>query len=141
MSRWIWPVFALTIAASAFFLNPYREEIVEPPAPVSEGYSKIHIEILNGCGEDGIAQQIGKQLRTFGFDVITVANAPTFNYPETIVIDRVGNPEFARQVAEVLGTTNRIQQVIPDPFRIEEVTIVVGRDYRRLGLMAGRSKQ
>ena len=138
MSRWILLLFALVIAASAFFLNPYREEVAQPSVPESEGYSEIHIEVLNGCGENGIAQRIGKQLRAFGFDVITIANAPTFNYPETIVIDRVGNPEFARLVAEILGTKNRIQQVIPDPFRIEEVTIVVGRDYKRLGLMAGQ---
>ncbi len=92
------------------------------------------MEVRNGCGTDGVARQVGRYLRAIGFDVMTVDNAESFNYPETLVIDRVGNPEYARRVAEALGTRNQIQQIIPDPFRIEQVTVIVGRDYKRLTL-------
>ena len=63
---------------------------------------------------------------------MTLGNAENFNFPETIVIDRMGKIEYAQQVADVLGTPNVIQQKTPDPFRIEEVTVIIGRDYRGL---------
>jgi hypothetical protein len=37
-------------------------------------------------------------------------------------------------VARALGTPNQIQQIAPDPFRIEEVTVIIGRDHTRLDL-------
>jgi hypothetical protein len=66
---------------------------------------------------------------------MTLGNAENFNFPETLVIDRVGKPEYAQQVADMLGTTNHIQQKTPDPFRIEEVTVIIGRDYHRLEIL------
>ncbi len=63
---------------------------------------------------------------------MTLGNAENFNFPETLVMDRLGKIEYARQVAALLGTPNVIQQKTPDPFRIEEVTIIIGRDYEGL---------
>ena len=66
---------------------------------------------------------------------MTLGNAENFNFPETIVIDRMGKIEYAQQVANVLGTPNVIQQKTPDPFRIEEVTVIIGRDYQGLKIL------
>ena len=134
MIRRIW-IFGLLIAAAFFFgysFRLHREATPSPPEP--RGDKEIHVEVRNGCGTDGVARQVGRYLRLIGFDVMTVDNAESFNYPETLVIDRVGNTEYARRVAEALGTQNQIQQIIPDPFRIEQVTVIVGRDYKRLAL-------
>lgn len=105
-----------------------------PVPPKADTFKEIHVEILNGCGTDGIARRVGHHLRSLGFDVMTLENAESFNYPESIVIDRVGKPDYAQKVAEALGIKNRIQQIIPDPFRIEEVTVIIGRDHIRLSL-------
>lgn len=77
-------------------------------------------------------------LRQRGFDVMTMENAETFGYPESMVLDRVGKPEYARLVAEALGIPNHLQQKVADPFRIEEVTVIIGHDYRRLSLVEAR---
>jgi hypothetical protein len=137
MKRWIWLLALPGIAVAAILLThrTWDETPVEP-TPASAPTLDIHVEVLNGCGEDGIARVLGNRLRSLGFDVITVENAESFNYPETLVIDCVGNLEYARQVANAIGVANTIQQIVPDPFRIEEVTVVIGDDYRRLGFAA-----
>lgn len=134
MKRWLWIIGGLLIAGLVFatkaYWAPQTAPDVVPEAPqVSQN---IRVEILNGCGTGGIATEVGQKLRDFGIDVMTLGNAENFNFPETIVIDRLGKIEYARQVAEVLGTPNVIQQKTPDPFRIEEVTVIIGRDYRGL---------
>ena len=106
----------------------------EPVPPEGPTLQNIRVEVLNGCGTDGIARKVGLHLRSLGFDVLTFENAESYNYPESIVIDRVGQPDDARKVAEALGIPNRIQQIVADPFRIESVTVIIGRDHRRLGL-------
>jgi hypothetical protein len=137
MKRWLWLLVLPCIGGAAILLTdrPWKQHpaaTVPKPVPTHD----IHVEVLNGCGKNGIAAILGNRLRTLGFDVITVGNAASYNYPETLVIDRVGRPDYARQVAEAIGVANTIQQIIPDPFRIEEVTVVIGDDYRRLGLVA-----
>ncbi len=94
----------------------------------------IRIEVLNGCGVAGVAEKVGRYLREAGFDVMTWKNADSFNYPETIVIDRTGNLESARIVAGAMGLRTHIQQIVHDPYRIEQVAVIIGRDYDRLDM-------
>lgn len=129
-----WLVFPLltVIAAYAFFTREEQSERV--PQPTFTASRDVKVEVLNGCGVDGMAREVGNRLRETGFDVMTLDNADRFDYPESIVIDRLGKPEDADRVAEALGISNRIQQIVPDPFRIESVTVIIGRDYGRIGL-------
>lgn len=117
----------------ALYRSPDREPL--PEVPDIKMIEKIHVEVLNGCGMDGIAGLVGNRLRALGFDVLTLGNAENYNFPETIVIDRVGKPDYARLVADAIGTPNRIQQMTPDPFRIEEVTVIIGRDCAHLPIL------
>jgi hypothetical protein len=135
MKHWLWVISGLLIFASVFTTNVLWEQQTTPSLPDPQAFRNIHVEVLNGCGKDGIANEVGQKLRDFGFDVMTLGNAENFNFPETLVIDRVGKPEYAQQVADMLGTTNHIQQKTPDPFRIEEVTVIIGRDYHRLEIL------
>ena len=81
-----------------------------------------------------MARTVGNRLRDAGFDVMTLDNADRFDYPESIVIDRLGKPSEAVKVAEALGISNQIQQIVPDQFRIESVTVIIGKDFGRIGL-------
>ncbi len=130
--RYLLPPLIAVACAFAYFNRPVTR--VEEPKFVRQSYKHIKIEVLNGCGVNGLARTVGTRLRELGFDVMTLENADSFGYPESIVIDRIGNPGEADRVAEALGIANRIQQIVPDPFRIEGVTVIVGKDYRRLGL-------
>ncbi len=132
MVRYVLPPLIAVVCAFFYFNRP--EPTVEEPEPIRRSYKHIKVEVLNGCGVNGLARTVGGRLRDLGFDVMTLENADSFDYPESIVIDRIGKVSEADRVAQALGIPNRIQQIIPDPFRIEGVTVIVGRDYRRLGL-------
>lgn len=133
MKRRLWVLGGLVIAGLIVFAaNAFWQSPPPPPRPVPQLARDIRVEILNGCGTPGIAGQMGEKLREFGVDVMTLGNAENFNFPETMVIDRMGKIERGRQIAAILGTSNVIQQKTPDAYRLEEVTIIIGRDYEEL---------
>lgn len=103
----------------------------EPVIPHSRG---IRVEVLNGCGEVGVVDQFTRLLRSAGFDVIKTGNARSFSYLESTVLDRAGRRDYADEVARVLRIRAVIQQIKDDPYRLEDVTVVIGRDHRKLGL-------
>jgi hypothetical protein len=88
------------------------------------------VEVLNGCGIPRIAARVQEFLRERGYDVVNVENASGFDYEETIVMDRGGDPDVARAVARHLDTRNVIRQVRPD--LVLQVTVILGRDYLSL---------
>lgn len=94
----------------------------------------IRVEILNGCGEAGVVDRFARLLRSAGFDVIKTGNARSFSYIESMVLDRAGRRDYADEVARVLQIRAVIQQIKDDPYRIEDVTLIIGRDHRKLGL-------
>ena len=132
MRFWLILPLLTIITAYAFFSR--TDNPAQPALPSFTASRDVKVEVLNGCGVDGMARMVGNQLRATGFDVMTLDNADRFDYPESIVIERLRRPNDADRVAEALGIGNRIQQIVPDPFRIESVTVIIGRDYRRIGL-------
>ena len=92
----------------------------------------IQIEVLNGCGVDGVAAKFTNYLRQKDFDVVQVGNYSSSNIDETIVIDRIGNRANAEKLAGVLGIEkkNIIQQLNKDYFL--DATLVIGKDYNKL---------
>lgn len=96
------------------------------------GRGIIRVEVLNGCGDAGVAERVTDWLRGEGFDIVYFGNADTFSYEETILLDRSGRPEFVREVAGVLGC-ERIERRY-DGLLLLDVTVIVGRDWRGLRL-------
>ena len=105
-----------------------KSEITPQPSP-------IRVEILNGGGESQVAARLRKKARALGLDVIHEGNAPSFNHLHTLVVDLDGDIEQARQVADILGIPHFIQQQKESQFSLASVSIVIGRDYRRIGLL------
>ena len=95
----------------------------------------IRVEVLNGCGIPQVAARLTKKSRALGLDVIHEGNAVSFNFLHSIVIDRSGDPEKARQVASVLGIPHCIQQITEDAYRLADVSIIIGRDYLQMNLL------
>ena len=88
--------------------------------------ARIRVEVRNGSGIAGAAADVTEYLREAGFDVVDFGNAAEFDQPQTVVIDRVGRPGPAREVAAVL-------QGVPIRSGIDttlylDVTVLVGRD-------------
>ncbi|MBO6537054.1 MAG: LytR C-terminal domain-containing protein [Balneolaceae bacterium] len=94
--------------------------------------SVIQLEVLNGCGEAGIANRFTGVLRKNGFDVVETGNFDHFNLEETIVISRSGIMENARNVAAALGIDekNILREESPDFYL--DVTVVIGHDFEKL---------
>ena len=114
--------------------EPTPQQEVSKPENAPQ-LSPIRVEILNGGGESQVAARLRKKVRALGLDVIHEGNAPSFNYLHTLVVDLDGDIEQARQVAEVLGIPHFIQQKKESQFSLASVSIVIGRDYRRIGLL------
>ncbi|MDE2811338.1 MAG: LytR C-terminal domain-containing protein [Gemmatimonadota bacterium] len=114
--------------------EPTSQQEVPKPETAPQR-SPIRVEILNGGGESQVAARLRKKARALGLDVIHEGNAPSFNHLHTLVVDLDGDIEQARQVAEVLGIPHFIQQKKESQFSLASVSIVIGRDYRRIGLL------
>jgi hypothetical protein len=87
----------------------------------------VRVQVLNGCGVRGAGREIANRLRLKGYDVADVGNARTFDFAESVVIDRVGGGR-AREIASALGVENVIIQ------RIEgsryDATMIIGKDFK-----------
>ncbi len=104
--------------------DPFGSQLELPPE--AEAYARV--EVLNGTGEPGVAQQAAEVLRRGGFDVVYFGNAGSFDILRTKVIDRVGSRLLADSVARWLGVD--ALEVDPDVTLYLDATIILGRDWR-----------
>jgi len=92
----------------------------------------IQVEVLNGCGFSGAADDITDYLRNMKYDVVQIGNYKSFDIEESIIIDRKGNYKIAEDIADSLGIdkVNVIQQINKN--YLLDVSIIVGKDYKQL---------
>ncbi|MFB3056133.1 MAG: LytR C-terminal domain-containing protein [Ignavibacteriaceae bacterium] len=92
----------------------------------------MQIEVVNGCGVDGVADRFTDYLRKKNFDVVNTGNYRSFNIDNSIVIDRTGDIINAEYLAEVIGIDNKqvIQQKNKNYFL--DVSLIIGKDYKQL---------
>ena len=93
----------------------------------------IKVEVLNGCGEKGIAAKISDFLRTEHIDVVRSENADNFDYEMTVLIQRSYDFTNLKTVAAALDfDINNEDRVITQPSSTADVdlTLILGKDYR-----------
>jgi hypothetical protein len=95
------------------------------PAPPPE---RVRVEVLNAGGVPGQARAATRRLRDLGFDVVKFGNAGSFDRDSSAVMDRVGRPDLARAVADVLGVERVSTE--RDPNLFVDVTVLLGRDWQ-----------
>jgi hypothetical protein len=88
--------------------------------------ARIRIEVRNGSGTAGAAERVTELLRRRGFDVVDFGNAERFDHPRTVVLDRIGRPEYAREVAAAFQGLPI--ESAPDSSLYLDVTVRIGRD-------------
>lgn len=116
-------------------IQDFRSE--SPPALSFEAHDNsvlrtIEVEVLNGCGVGGLAQQFTDYLRSKHIDVIRTENADNFHYERTMVVLRRDGFEKAAQVAKLLNIEPRDSTLVfvdPDGALLTDVTVIVGSDY------------
>ena len=93
----------------------------------------IKIEVLNGCGEKGIAAKVADFLRTEHIDVIRSENADNFDYSRTVLIHRSEKLYDLKTLAKVLNfnISNEDRVVIrPSSTADIDLTLILGKDYQ-----------
>jgi len=118
-----------------------REAVIDTPeTPVEESFAplehKIQIEILNGCGVNGVAKIFQSLLRDQGFDVVNTENYTVngklfWQVEESFVIDQIGVTEYAKTIAKALGIPADNIENRENPGAIYEVSVVIGKDYKK----------
>ena len=108
---------------------PAAEPADSVPGPSLER-GRIRVQVRNGSGIPGAAAQVTEYLREAGFDVVDFGNAEVSDEPRTVVIDRVGAREPAREVAAALRGVPIRSEV--DTSLYLDVTVLVGRDAETL---------
>jgi hypothetical protein len=85
------------------------------------------VQVLNGSVVRGLAGRVAEHLREQGIDVVSVGNADSHDYAETLVLLRRGDMAMATRVVQALGGGTSLQQL--DPTLLVDVTIILGADY------------
>ena len=124
-------VAVLLYALIAGTLVPSQVPEPRPPTPAYDG-TLIQVEVVNGCGVARVAERTRNFLIDRHFDVISVGNHDHFDVPRTLVIDRAGNEQAARQVALALGIPDeRVRQEIRRDYYLD-VSVILGKDFATL---------
>lgn len=89
----------------------------------------INVEILNGTNLSGLASRTAQLYKSFGFKIAAIANAELNDYSRTIVLDRKGNPEAAKKVAELIRCDQIHSQIDENRDETVDVTVILGRDF------------
>ncbi len=123
----------LLLYALVLHLTTPRPDPVRPDDDATALVSSyIQVEVRNGCGVDDLGAGMRRFLRAQGFDVVQVDNHHRFDVAKSHVIDRAGNLDAARQVAEALGLpSERVRQELR-PNLYLDASVVIGRDYAAL---------
>ena len=98
-----------------------------PPSAVPGSRGRVRVEVLNGGGLAGVARDATRVLRDAGFDVVYFGNAETFSEDSSVVLNRVGEDEEARNVALVLGISHVRNE--PDTTRYVDVSVRLGPEW------------
>ena len=94
--------------------------------------SVIQVEVRNAAGVNGLAATVMAYLRDEGFDVVDVGNHSSFDVQHTQVIDRTGDTESAKRVAQALGVdAEHVHEDIQTDLYLD-ASVLVGHDYDTL---------
>jgi hypothetical protein len=99
------------------------------PAP------SVHLAVLNGTGEPGLARRVSRRLGTRGCVVVRVADAPHDTFATTLLVNRRLAGPRAAALARRLGGVRLLREW--DARATEDAVLVLGDD-RRAAALAGR---
>jgi len=117
------------------FATGSEHTMISDTAEVVEPNTVLKIEVLNGCGVDGVARKFADYLKKQGFDPVNVTNYGSQNIPRTAIIDRTSNGLVnGRKVAQSLSLTDDYVVYQASPERMVAVSVIIGQDYKGIQL-------
>jgi hypothetical protein len=111
-----------------------RQRALSPNPAAADTLPPVRIAVLNGCGRPGIANAFVEKLRRDGMDVVNGwgGNADSFEFDRSVVVDRRGDRRKAERVSASLGIGEILPQRSDSPYILEDVVVVIGRDWDTL---------
>ncbi len=94
-----------------------------------DGQGMIRIEILNGTTLSGLAKKTKDLFQSYGFEVVSMGNAPSTDLANTMVIDRKGKPALAERAAKIIKCERISAQIEASTAQDVDVTIMLGKDF------------
>jgi hypothetical protein len=127
-------VFLLIILVTAYILA-HRSFSKRKPQIELQSVSTLHpieVEVLDGTGRMKTAQQATNVIRGFGYDVVEMKRGAEGIVERSYIIDRSGNLDAARKMAEKLGIPpDKVFQKIDKSLYLD-ITVMVGKDFSNL---------
>ena len=99
-------------------------------SPISTIPNIGRIEVLNGCGMPGAAGKVADFLREKSFDVKSIGNAKSWNYPFTIIVSRTEDMTTAEQICAAFNTDKLI--ILRTGEELYNVSVLIGPDFGEL---------
>jgi hypothetical protein len=111
-------------ASIAYYLLTKEERVARPQA-----VGAVRVEILNGCGEAGVARRARAYLRGKGYDVLAIGDAKG-HFAKTLVVERRSPMNAnARLLVRVLQLDENAVTQSLDTLSPVWVTLIIGDDY------------
>lgn len=114
-------------------LRPGRPAPGGAPRRAARAGDRVVVEVLNASGQVGLARAATRRLRDAGLDVVYFGNDAADDRDSTEVLVRRGDARNGLLVAEALGAG--AVRTAPDPARLVDVTVRLGRDFRGAALV------
>lgn len=135
-----WAIIFLSVFIVVFLVSmilPKSEISVKRETP-----EVIRLQLLNGCGIKGAAEEMAKAFMESSsnvfFDVIDKGNAEVYNFEKTLTLDRKGNEQSAGSFSRAAVYVAELMKTEPDQLIIQkladnlldiDVTVIIGTDY------------
>jgi len=105
------------------------EDSISSQEPFAEEELTVAIEVLNGTSVGGLARRAANVFQSFGYDVVSVANADNSEYQKTVVLDRKGGIAAAERIAELIRCQRVYSRLEEDGDLSIDVSIILGTDF------------
>jgi LCP family protein required for cell wall assembly len=92
-----------------------------------DDWDGTRVEVLNGSGLTGVANEAASILKSEGFTIVSVSNADRFDYEKTTVIYKGDKMDDARKIAELVNGSQMQQQAVKS--RGADITVIIGKDW------------
>jgi len=109
-----------------------REETLPASSrlPAGDDSAPVHLVVLNGTTQTGLAREIGLALTLVGCVTERIGNAPHTQFTQSLLINRKLTPLVARDLASRLGGVQILEE--KDHRTTEDAVLVLGTDFSRI---------
>lgn len=130
----------LAVCAASFWLarQPAAERVLpasaQGPASAAAALERpersVHLMVLNGTREPGLARRLSRDLAQLGCVVVAIGDAPHDSFASSLLVNRRLEPAQARWLAAALAGLPVVKEW--DPRAREDAVLVLGADHQRL---------